>query len=139
MAYDLDRFLNAQAPIYDRALAELRSGHKQSHWMWYVFPQLAGLGSSAMAQIYAIADRGEARAYLDHPLLGQRLHECTAAVLAHRDRTAEQIFGSIDALKFRSSMTLFEAASSEPQPFAEALDVFYGGRRDGITLGLLGG
>jgi uncharacterized protein (DUF1810 family) len=136
--FRLDRFVEAQAPVYDRALAELRRGRKQSHWMWYVFPQLSGLGSSPMAQTYAIGSAQEAGAYLAHPLLGSRLHECTEAVLAHRDASAEQIFGDIDARKFRSSMTLFEAVASDPAPFAAAIDAFYAGRRDGITLGLLG-
>lgn len=138
MEAGLDRFVIAQAPIFDRALGELRRGRKETHWMWYVFPQLAGLGSSAMAQIYAIASSSEARAYLAHPLLGPRLRECTEAVLAHRDRTAEEIFGVIDARKFRSSMTLFEVAGKGDGPFGPALDQFYAGRRDGLTLGMLG-
>ena len=137
-AFRLERFVEAQAPVYDRAVAELRRGRKESHWMWYIFPQLAGLGSSAMAQIYAIGSAVEARAFLDHPLLGTRLRECTEAVLFHRGLQAEQIFGPIDALKFRSSMTLFEAVAPDPASFAAAIDAFYDGRRDGITLGLLG-
>ena len=134
----LDRFVTAQAPVYDQALGELRRGRKESHWMWYIFPQLAGLGTSAMAQTYAIASASEARAYLAHPLLGTRLRECTEAVLAHADRSAEQIFGGIDARKYRSSMTLFEAVGGGAGPFGAALDLFYAGSRDGITLGLLG-
>lgn len=134
----LDRFVTAQDPDYARVIDELRRGRKESHWMWYIFPQLAGLGTSAMAQLYAIASASEARAYLAHPLLGPRLRECTEAVLAHPDRTAEQIFGGIDARKFRSSMTLFEAVASDAAPFARALDLFFAGRRDGITLGMLG-
>ena len=134
----LDRFLTAQARDYARVIDELRRGRKESHWMWYIFPQLAGLGTSAMAQLYAIASASEARAYLAHPLLGPRLRECAEAVLAHPDRTAEQIFGGIDARKFRSSMTLFEAVAGDAAPFARALDLFFAGRRDGITLGMLG-
>ncbi len=107
--FNLDRFVEAQAPVYAQALAELRSGRKQSHWMWFVFPQLRGLGRSATAQHYGISSAAEARSYLDHQLLGPRLIECTEAVLAHRDQQAEAIFGPVDAMKFRSSMTLFEA------------------------------
>ena len=105
--------------------------------MWFVFPQIAGLGFSTMAQRYAIGSLAEARAYLDHPLLGGRLREATEAVLTHGDSAAEAIFGSIDAMKFRSSMTLFEAAAEEPALFADALDAFYGGERDPATSRLL--
>jgi uncharacterized protein (DUF1810 family) len=136
-AFDLERFVEAQAGVYPQALAELRRGRKESHWMWFVFPQLAGLGRSAMAQRYAIASAGEARAYLAHPLLGPRLRESAEAVLAHPTRRAEEIFGGIDAVKFRSSMTLFEAAG-EAEPFGSALDAFYGGVRDPATLALIG-
>ena len=132
-----ERFVAAQEGVYPQALAELKRGAKESHWMWFVFPQIAGLGFSTMAQLYAIGSLAEARAYLDHPRLGARLREATEAVLAHRDRTAEAIFGPIDAMKFRSSMTLFEAAAEEPAPFAAALDAFYGGERDPATLRLL--
>jgi uncharacterized protein (DUF1810 family) len=135
--FDLDRFVAAQAPIYALALAELRRGRKQSHWMWFVFPQIAGLGSSAAARHYAIGSAGEAWAYLAHPLLGARLVECTEAMLAHRGGAAEAILGRIDAMKFCSSMTLFEAVAEEKAPFAAALDAFYGGRRDAATLALL--
>ena len=138
----LDRFVEAQAPVYSQALAELRSGRKASHWMWFVFPQLAGLGRSAIARYYGISSAAEARSYLDHQLLGPRLVECTRTVLAHRDRQAEAIFGPIDAMKFRSSMTLFEAAGTvagDREAFALALQHFYGGRRDEATLRLLGG
>ena len=136
--FDLDRFVAAQAPIYALALAELRRGSKRSHWMWYVFPQIAGLGASAAARHYAIGSAGEAWAYLAHPLLGPRLVECTEAMLAHRGRTAEAILGPIDAIKLRSSMTLFEAVAEDKAPFAAALDAFYGGQRDPATLRLLG-
>src|SRR5690606_36748191 len=105
--YDLQRFVDAQQSIYPQALAELRAGYKQSHWMWFVFPQIAGLGHSSMAQRYAIADLHEAQAYLQHPLLGPRLEECAQALLQHPDRTARQILGSPDDMKLRSSMTLF--------------------------------
>jgi uncharacterized protein (DUF1810 family) len=134
MSFDLDRFVKAQAGVYARALAELERGRKESHWMWFVFPQLAGLGRSETARFYAIGSAAEARAYLAHPLLGPRLGQCTEAVLAHRGRAAEAIFGAVDALKFRSSMTLFEAVAAAPEPFGEALAAFYGGARDEATL-----
>ena len=137
MTANLQRFVAAQDGVYALALAELKAGEKRSHWMWFVFPQIAGLGSSAMAQLYAIGSLAEARAFLDHELLGPRLAEATEAVLAHRGKSATAIFGSVDALKFRSSMTLFEAAFEGAGPFGAALDVFYGGERDGSTLRLL--
>ena len=136
-SFDLDRFVEAQAATYAQALAELKSGRKESHWMWFVFPQIAGLGFSAMAQHYAIGSLAEARAYLGHPRLGPRLHEASEAVLAHRDRSAEAIFGKVDAMKFRSSMTLFEAAAEGDGPFGAALDAFYAGERDAATRRLL--
>jgi uncharacterized protein (DUF1810 family) len=136
--FDLSRFVEAQAPVYAEALAELKRGHKESHWMWFVFPQLAGLGRSPMAQHYAIGSLAEARAYLAHQLLGQRLIECTQAILAHRHLTAEAIFGPVDAIKLRSSLTLFEAAGAQ-EPFDAALHLFFGGARDPATLALLGG
>jgi uncharacterized protein (DUF1810 family) len=138
-AFDLNRFVAAQEGIYPQALAELRAGRKRSHWMWFVFPQLAGLGRSPIAIFYAIASAGEARAYLAHPLLGPRLRECTEAVLAHRGRSPEAIFGVVDAMKLRSSMTLFEAMAAEPAPFAAILDGFFAGERDPATLELLRG
>lgn len=131
----LDRFVSAQADSYPQALAELRAGRKTSHWMWFVFPQIAGLGRSETARFYALADADEARAYLAHPLLGPRLHACTAAMLGHAGtRSAEAILGGIDAVKLRSSMTLFEAAADDPAPFANTLDAFYDGIRDPETL-----
>jgi len=136
--FDLHRFVDAQAGIYDRALAELRAGDKRSHWMWFVFPQLAGLGFSAMAQRYAISGLDEARTYLAHPALGPRLRACTDAVLAVEGRSAHQIFGSPDDMKFRSSMTLFRAAAPEEARFAEALERYAGGAADDRTLTLLG-
>jgi len=137
MAEDLSRFVAAQAGAYAAALAELKAGRKTSHWMWFVFPQIAGLGRSETARFFAIAGRGEARAYLAHPALGTRLIEATSAVLGHRGTAAEAIFGPIDAMKFRSSMTLFEAVADDPAPFATALDAFFGGDRDTATLDLL--
>jgi uncharacterized protein (DUF1810 family) len=134
---DLSRFLKAQEQTYSRALAELRAGEKRSHWMWYVFPQIAGLGRSPMAQLYAIRDLAEARSYMAHPVLGTRLRECAGAVSAHAGvRTAEGILGGIDAVKLRSSMTLFEVVADD-NLFARILDAFYAGGRDPETLRLL--
>src|SRR6201985_1982472 len=107
--FDLQRFVTAQSPIFGTALAELRAGHKQSHWMWFIFPQLRGLGSSPMAERYGIGSREEAEAYISHPVLGPRLRECTEIVNAVQDASIEQILGYPDNLKFRSSMTLFSA------------------------------
>ena len=135
--HDLNRFVTAQAGVYDQALLELRRGRKTSHWMWFVFPQLAGLGRSQTAQFYALASIDEARAYFAHPLLGGRLVACTAAANAHRGLTANQLFGSPDDMKFRSSMTLFiEVAPQEPV-FRAALGTFFGGVPDAATLDLL--
>lgn len=135
--FELQRFVDAQAGTYARALAELRRGRKESHWMWFVFPQLAGLGFSPMAQRYAIASLDEARAYLAHPVLGARLREAAAAVKATAGRTTREIFGATDDLKFRSSMTLFHAAAPDEPVFDEALGRFYGGEPDPRTLELL--
>jgi len=137
--FDLDRFVAAQDGIYAQAFTELKSGRKQSHWMWFVFPQLAGLGRSPTAIFYAIASAEEARAYLAHPVLGARLRECMAAILHHTNKSAEEIFGAIDAMKLKSSMTLFEAVAGDPAPFAAVLDAFFGGARDAATLDLLRG
>jgi uncharacterized protein (DUF1810 family) len=139
-SHDLERFVEAQEAggTFDRALRELRAGRKTSHWMWFVFPQVAGLGHSSMAQAYAVASLDEARDYLAHPVLGPRLRECTAAVLAHTDRSAEQIFGGVDALKLRSSMTLFARADPEQPAFQAVLEAFYAGEPDGRTDQLLG-
>ncbi|HZA03628.1 MAG TPA: DUF1810 domain-containing protein [Propionibacteriaceae bacterium] len=124
---DLERFVRAQDEhgTYTQALAELRAGRKTSHWMWFVFPQVAGLGRSATAQAYAIADLAEAQAYLAHPVLGPRLVECAEMVAEHRDKSAEQIFGGIDAMKLRSSMTLFAAADPDQPVFAGVLARFF--------------
>ncbi len=136
--HDLRRFVEAQAPVYPRARAELAAGRKESHWMWFVFPKLRGLGRSAMAQRYGIASRAEARAYLAHPVLGARLLECTSLMLATQHSTnAHAILGSPDDLKFRSSMTLFAAVAAPPAPFATALARYFDGRPDPATLGLL--
>jgi uncharacterized protein (DUF1810 family) len=134
--FDLQRFLDAQSSVYPLVLDELRRGRKQSHWMWFIFPQLAGLGHSAMAQRFAIASRAEAVAYLGHGVLGSRLRECTALVNGIEGRTILEILGSPDDLKFHSSMTLFGAVSSDPK-FAVAITKFYGGKRDQRTLDLL--
>jgi uncharacterized protein (DUF1810 family) len=136
--FDLRRFVDAQTPVYAHVLSELRQGRKQSHWMWFIFPQLAGLGLSPMAQRYALSSRDEAMAYLGHGILGPRLRECTALVNVVEGRTIREILGSPDDLKFRSSMTLFAAVSPEPE-FAAAIGKFYDGRPDPKTLELLGG
>ncbi len=138
MPYNLERFVTAQDAVYEDVLTELTAGHKLSHWMWFVFPQIAGLGSSPVSQFYAIRSVAEARAYLAHPVLGSRLRECARLVLATRNRTAEDIFGWIDAKKLRSSMTLFRRAAPEEPLFAEVLDRYYGGVADERTDELLG-
>lgn len=132
--FDLDRFVQAQDGLWERALAELTAGAKRSHWMWFVFPQIAGLGNSAMAQRYAISGLDEARAYLAHPLLGPRLLACTRAMNSHEGLGARAILGQPDDLKFRSSMTLFNAAAPEEPAFREALERYFGGERDAATL-----
>ncbi len=134
--YDLERFLLAQAQHWDKALAELRDGRKRTHWMWFIFPQLAGLGHSAMARHYGIGSRAEAAAYLAHPVLGARLVEGTERANAVQGRTARDVFGAPDDLKFRSCMTLFARVGDEPA-FGEALRLFYGGLEDAATRRLL--
>jgi len=133
----LQRFLDAQDGVYATALAELRAGRKRSHWMWFVFPQIAGLGHSSTAAYYAIADLAEARAYLAHPLLGTRLAECAEALLGVTGRTAHEIFGSPDDLKLRSSMTLFAQVAGPDSVFRRVLERYYGGEADARTLDLL--
>lgn len=133
----LERFVVAQALCYGAVRDELRAGRKTSHWMWFVFPQLAQLGRSETAKLYGLDDAAEARAYALHPVLGPRLAECADAVLATGGRTAHQIFGSPDDLKLCSSMTLFERAWPELHVFADVLDRFYEGRRDPMTTALL--
>ena len=125
-AYDLERFLAAQAPDYDRALSELRAGQKRSHWMWYVFPQIDGLGQSAMSKRYSINSVAEAKAYLDHPILGQRLRECFAAVYDIQGASAHEIFGSPDDMKLRSCATLFRSVSGE-KIFEQVLEKYFDG------------
>ena len=136
--YDLERFVAAQASVYPRALAELEAGQKRSHWMWFIFPQIAGLGSSPMAQRYAIGSLDEALAYLGHPTLGERLRACTAAVNRVSGRSARAIFGSPDDMKFRSSMTLFGIAAPGEPCFAEALTNYFGAEPDALTLAKIG-
>lgn len=134
--FQLERFVGAQAPVWERVRSELAAGHKQSHWMWFVFPQIGGLGHSAMAQMYAITSLGEARAYLAHPVLGARLREATQLVLDTHGKSAYAIFGSPDDLKFRSSMTLFDAASPN-DIFSIPLSKYFHGEPDPFTLGRL--
>lgn len=140
MEFNLDRFVAAQneGRSYERAAAELRSGRKVGHWMWYVFPQVAGLGFSEMSQRYAIGSLAEAQAYLAHPVLGARLREVAGIVATTRDRSAEQIFGEIDAQKLRSSMTLFLRASPEDAVFREVIDEYFDGAPDAATDARLG-
>jgi len=137
LRFDLERFVSAQTPIIERAMDELRVGRKRSHWMWFVFPQIAGLGRSVMADYYAIANLDEARAYLAHPLLGPRLKTCTELVLAATGKSAHDIFGSPDDLKFSSSMTLFDVAAPNEKLFRSALEKYFGGEEDSATLELL--
>jgi uncharacterized protein (DUF1810 family) len=136
LTYDLDRFVLAQNDHYQSAFAELRRGTKRTHWMWFIFPQIEGLGQSEMARRYAIRSLDEARAYLGHPLLGPRFRECVAALQDLTGITAEQVFGPVDAVKLRSSLTLFLAASGEPLLQA-ALERWFGGDTDAATLALL--
>jgi uncharacterized protein (DUF1810 family) len=138
-AYDLQRFLEAQAGVYGQACVELRTGRKRSHWMWFVFPQIRGLGSSPMAARYAISSMEEARAYLRHAVLGARLRECTGIVLGVEGRTVGEIFGYPDDLKFHSCMTLFAGAGEGGGVFGEAIERYFGGKMDGGTVGVLGG
>ncbi|MBL8447402.1 MAG: DUF1810 domain-containing protein [Zoogloeaceae bacterium] len=135
--YDLDRFVAAQAESYAAALAELRRGRKTSHWIWFVFPQLRGLGRSDMALFYGLEDLGEAKAYVAHPILGPRLVESVRAMLAHSGVSASQILGEGDALKFRSCLTLFLQVAPADELFMEALKHFYGGQPDQMTLSML--
>jgi uncharacterized protein (DUF1810 family) len=135
--FDLQRFVDAQARVYDDVLAELRNGAKRSHWIWFVFPQLRGLGRSATAQRYGISSLDEARAYLAHPVLGPRLRECTGLVAAIDGRSVDEIFGWPDNLKVRSSMTLFAHATDDNSGFRAVLDKFYDGEEDPATVELL--
>jgi uncharacterized protein (DUF1810 family) len=136
--YDLNRFISAQEGVYDRALAELRAGEKRSHWMWFIFPQIEGLGHSPTARLYSIKSLEEARQYLAHPVLGTRLTACAESVLAVQGRSASDIFGHPDDWKLQSSMTLFELVSGPGSVFATVLDKYYQGKRDSKTLQILG-
>ncbi len=135
--YDLDRFVRAQDGIYEAALAEVASGRKRSHWMWFIFPQFAGLGSSPTSEHFAIRSEDEARAYLGHSILGPRLRQCAEALLSVSGRTASQIFGYPDDVKLRSSMTLFASVSAPGSVFHQVLDRYFDGDPDGRTLDLL--
>ena len=136
--FDLGRFVDAQSKDYARALSELRAGRKTTHWMWYVLPQMRGLGASSMATRYGIGSLDEARAYLAHPVLGPRLIECVAAMNGLRGGSAAEVFGAIDAAKFRSCLTLFLAVEPDNAVLREALDKYYAGVADERTLALLG-
>jgi uncharacterized protein (DUF1810 family) len=138
MPHDLDRFIVAQRDVYEEVLGELRRGRKTGHWIWFIFPQVAGLGSSSLSRRYAIGSLDEARAYLAHPVLGERLRECAGLVLAASGRSAEDILGPVDAMKLRSSMTLFHRAAPDEPVFRLVLDRFYGGRADEATDDRLG-
>lgn len=135
--YNLQRFLDAQDHVYDTVLAELRAGRKASHWIWFIFPQITGLGHSGMAQKFAISSLDEAKAYLQHPVLGPRLRECTQLVLDVNGRSAEEIFSSPDNLKFRSCMTLFITATTDNTIFKDALLKYFDSKPDQLTLDLL--
>ena|SRR5579863_2809745 len=135
--FDLGRFISAQEDDHAQALSELRNGRKRSHWMWYIFPQIDGLGSSATSRHFAIKSKEEAKAYLEHPLLGARLVECTETVFLIRERSAHDIFGYPDDLKFKSCMTLFEALPGADSIFARSLEKYFNGERDSRTLQLL--
>jgi len=139
MTFDLERFVTAQDPVFEDVIAELANGAKTSHWMWFVFPQLASLGTSAMSQRYALSGIEEAEAYLAHPVLGPRLLMVMSLVMAARPKSAETILGAIDAAKLHSSMTLFAVAAADPEPFVAVIDAFYGGAPDPATVKLLGG
>jgi uncharacterized protein (DUF1810 family) len=132
--HDLRRFVVAQHDVYDAAVSELRAGRKTSHWMWFIFPQIAGLGRSATAQKYAIASLAEAESYLAHPLLGSRLLDCARILTQLRGRTAREILGAVDAQKLQSSMTLFARAAAEPSVFGDVLAQYFDGVEDPATL-----
>lgn len=134
---DRERFIEAQTPVWDSVLAELRAGRKATHWMWFVFPQLTDLGRSATAKRFGLADAAEARAYAADPVLGARLRDALAAATASGETDPVALFGPVDAMKFRSSLTLFAEAAADPAPYLAALDRFHGGRKDAATLVLL--
>jgi uncharacterized protein (DUF1810 family) len=135
--YNLQRFVDAQAGVFEGACAELRQGRKTGHWMWFIFPQLRGLGFSSMAECYGLTSLDEAKAYLEHPVLGARLTECSRLVTSIEGRTLREIFGSPDDMKFRSSMTLFARAAEENLIFSEAIQKYCGGKYDPLTIALL--
>jgi uncharacterized protein (DUF1810 family) len=135
--FNLRRFLDAQQPVFEQVCRELRRGQKTSHWMWFIFPQIAGLGHSAMAQKYAISSRVEAVAYLEHPVLGARLGDCTRLVNAVEGRTVHEIFGDPDDMKFHSCMSLFASITAVTEVFSQALDKYFAGELDSWTLDLL--
>ena len=135
--FNLQRFVEAQNPVYETVRAELKRGRKQSHWMWFIFPQVAGLGASVMATRYAISSSAEARPYLDHPTLGPRLRECTRLILAVEGRSAHEILGSPDDMKFRSCLTLFAYATADNQIFRDALQKYFDGEEDTLTVARL--
>ena len=135
--FNLQRFVEAQAPVWDDVRAELAQARKRSHWMWFVFPQLAALGRSGTAKFYGISGAGEARAYLEHPVLGARLHQCCALLLMAKGGSARDVFGEVDAMKLRSCLTLFEAVSPRTPVFEECLDRYFAGERDQVTKELL--
>ena len=135
--FDLQRFVDAQDRVYDGVLAELRAGAKRSHWIWFIFPQLSGLGSSSTAELFGIESLEEARAYLAHPVLGPRLRECARLVASIEDRSVDEVFGWPDNLKVRSSMTLFTRATDDNADFLAVLEKFYGGQQDPRTLQLI--
>jgi uncharacterized protein (DUF1810 family) len=135
--FNLTRFVTAQSPVYEQVLTELRAHRKTTHWIWFIFPQIHGLGSSPTAQTYAIQSLAEATAYLAHPILGPRLRECTQLVLNARALPIRQILGTPDDLKFHSSVTLFARATAANQPFVEATQTFFAGRYDDLTLSIL--
>ena len=132
--HDLQRFVDAQNPVYEKVLGELRNGRKETHWMWFIFPQLRGLGHSRMATLFAVTSREEAEEYLRHPVLGPRLRECTRLVNLVEGRSIHQIFGGPDDLKFRSSMSLFASIASGEQVFQDALQKYFGGQLDPLTV-----
>ncbi|MDH0746839.1 DUF1810 domain-containing protein [Pseudomonas sp. GD03842] len=136
--FELTRFVDAQQPVFDRVMVELHAGRKTSHWMWFIFPQLQGLGRSEIAQRFSISGADEAQAYLRHPCLGPRLERCVKALLEHRDKTARQILGAPDDLKLHSSLTLFAWVSDEAPLYKQALDQFFAGKPDDKTLAMLG-
>lgn len=136
-ARDLQRFVDAQEQVFDDVLTELKRGRKYGHWMWFIFPQLKRLGRSSTSEFYGISSLDEAKAYLQHPILGPRLLECTKLVIEIQGSCAEDIFGEVDAMKFRSCMTLFAQAALENRVFAHALEKYFGGEPDGLTLSIL--